>query len=433
MENTFQTIIFAFVGIGLLILIITKPYIGIVLTIISLPVVDLLPTVPLLSSILIPIGAATIAGFLFEKKGEKFRGPRYSDKLQIISLIFVFWIFLSNPMASLFGEARNWFFTFIQCWILLWLSKNLMGSEKKQQTFMWIFSVVCVISAVFAITEGQIGSTISDSVRAGGLADQPNITARYLVIAMVFLTYLISVVRSPLLRVLVIVGVAVTFIGVFFTLSRTGIVLLMIAAGLIILSSRGKRAFFFFLVFVLVTFVLINYSSGVIKIVETIIPSITQGQDTIGYRYALWRAGWRMWLDKPIAGVGIGKFIEFSGIYAIDLPFSQRTKIAHNTYISVLAETGIVGLIIFACMLFYTLKNFLSVNKKVDARSTLTLRNTWLIVFITIFVGSLTKNDQYDKFFWFIMGISVFFQSHSEDPKDQKDKLPLASPPGSNI
>ena len=432
MSNNFSTVLLVIIISLISVLILMKPYLGIILTLLSLPLLDLLPDVPLVSSIMVPIGAVTVAGYLLSQKGQKKQKSPAWNRLLTVSFFFVVWVFISNPKAAIFGTARNWVFTLFQCWALLWLSSKLLDTATKQRYFMWTFSIVCVISGLFTISQGQIGASISDSIRAGGLANQPNITARYLVVAFIFLTYLLTCTKNGFKRILTLLGIVVTFIGVFFTLSRTGIIMLVVSVGLLILTSGSKKSIVSIIVFVFAAFLLLTFSDQIIGILDSIIPSITRGENTIGLRYSLWRAGWRMWLDNPVVGVGIGKFTENLPIYAQDLPPFRWTLIAHNTYVSVLAETGFIGILLLFVMIIFSLQNFLVQNKALSVDIT-ALRKTWIIVFISILIGSTTKNDHYDKFFWFIMGISVFFQNHSEDPKDQKDKLPLASPPGSNI
>lgn len=407
------------IGILTIIWILTNPYVGIIITLVSLPLLDLLPEVPLFTSLIIPIGAATFVSFLLSEKNRKIKRKKYWDSVHIISIVFILWVFISNPVAAMFGAARNWILTFIQCWILLWLSSNLMDTSTKQRTFMWIFSLVCVISALFTIAEGQIGSTVSESIRAGGLADQPNITARYLVISFIFLTYLLSFTKNGFIRLLTLFGIALTFIGVFFTLSRSGIIMLVVSAGLLFLTSKGKRSVGLIIIYLIAAFLLITFSSDVIDIVETIIPSITQGENTIGLRYSLWQAGWRMWLDNPITGVGIGLFTENLPFYAYELPPYRWNLVAHNTFVTILAETGVVGLVLFVLMILFSIRNFLAINKKASSEI-LSLRNIWLIVFVALLIGSMTKNDHYEKFLWFMMGVSVFFQNYvKESSRDE--------------
>lgn len=59
-------------------------------------------------------------------------------------------------------------------------------------------------------------------------------------------------------------------------------------------------------------------------------------------RMANWQATWEMFLSKPILGVGIGNFSLFYPTYALpqwDVP----TPHAHNFYLNLLAESGILG------------------------------------------------------------------------------------------
>jgi putative inorganic carbon (HCO3(-)) transporter len=63
-------------------------------------------------------------------------------------------------------------------------------------------------------------------------------------------------------------------------------------------------------------------------------------------RKAIWHVAWKMFISKPWLGLGLGTFMfnfnKFSdGTYQYGVPY------AHNCYLQVAAETGLVGLIIF--------------------------------------------------------------------------------------
>lgn len=60
-------------------------------------------------------------------------------------------------------------------------------------------------------------------------------------------------------------------------------------------------------------------------------------------RMAHWQAGWGMFLDYPILGVGVGNYTPAYSTYQLpgwDLPLDH----AHNFYINAAAETGVIGL-----------------------------------------------------------------------------------------
>ena len=224
-------------------------------------------------------------------------------------------MFITNPQAAWFGIDRNWIFTYVQLLILTFLAEELLDDPKKYKTFLWVFSIVAVISATVAIQQGSIGEDIDTSMRTGGLSEGANSAGRYFVVGMIFFVYLRTMEQNQLLRFISGLGILITFLGVFYTVSRTSMVLLFTAIGLIILLNPQKKLNFTLIVVFMAGILLLTFlSDTVFKILGSIIPAITQGTDTIGLRYKLWDAGFRMWQDHPITGVGIG-------MYHHELPF----------------------------------------------------------------------------------------------------------------
>lgn len=71
MNEILLTTIEVFVGLILLVLIIRHPELGVTFTLASLPIVDLLPSIPLFSSVVPVMGGVTLVVFLFRLKKEK--------------------------------------------------------------------------------------------------------------------------------------------------------------------------------------------------------------------------------------------------------------------------------------------------------------------------------------------------------------------------
>jgi O-antigen ligase len=73
--------------------------------------------------------------------------------------------------------------------------------------------------------------------------------------------------------------------------------------------------------------------------------------DSNKLRLAVWDAGWRMFLDHPILGVGAGQFATAYG-----LVYSGKAHTAwmqpHNLFLQVTCELGLVGLCIFVYFVF---------------------------------------------------------------------------------
>lgn len=420
MNEILLNILFLLLGLVLAVVLLKWPYLGVVLTVSSLSIIDLLPSLGMFDTILPLIGGISFVGFLLQSKKIERKTKKGVNLVFVFGLLFIIWMFISNPQAAWGGGGRNWVFTFGQLFVLMLLSSALLDTTGKQHTLMWVFSLVAIISAFYAIQSGNLGQTDSLSTNASGYSDNANAAARMFTVAMVFLSYLRTQKNKPIVNALVTVGIVVTYVGVFFTASRTGMVLLFISQALLFFfqSSGKQRTRLIFLSIIGVVF-LWFFASNAFALAQTILPSVTQGSDTMGMRYSLWKAGWRMFLDKPLTGVGIGNFIGLLQFYGAGLPFlANKISWAHNTYVQILSETGIVGFLMFMGMFVATFLNLLK-SKVSSEESGLTLSKIWLITFIVMILGGLTKSDHADKLTWAIVGISALFANQSRLPQEK--------------
>jgi len=83
-----------------------------------------------------------------------------------------------------------------------------------------------------------------------------------------------------------------------------------------------------------------------------------QTAESVQLRPVLAAVAWRMFLDRPVFGCGFSQYINEHPNYladrSTDLPLERaRGYIPHNVVFSLLTETGLVGLSLFAALLFY--------------------------------------------------------------------------------
>ena len=399
------------------------PYIGLVVTVVSLPVIDILPSIPFASSAISLIGGVTLVSFLLGKSREVNIATFTKPSGLAWGLLFLGWIMLTNPTAALlpsFG-GRNWLFTYIQLLLLAWLVSELMDSPVKHHVLMWSYSIAAVISAIYSIQQGSIGETIYESIRGSGLAEGANSAARYFIVALIFLYHLRSTKINSAQRLLVTAGIGILIFGVLVTVSRTGLILLFAAIGMLSIQraerSRQGQAGAILALFVMVIWL---FADNIFSIARGIFPAIQAGTDTVGLRYALWQAGARMWQDHVIQGIGIGQYPQQLIYYAIDLLPAYRLRLgAHNMYIEVLAETGSIGLMILSSQLMFTWIQLRTAIKNSEPLVS-KLANTWMMVFIIMLLGGITKADHYDKLVWMVIGVSALplWKTDSTSEKD---------------
>lgn len=399
--------------VGLSILILRWPYLGIAVTLASLPLTDILPEVSWASSVITLLGGVTLVSFLlsqFRLKRAVAQGRSKMSATLVLGFLFVLWMFLSNPSAAISptSDGRVWIVTFIQLFVFVWLTASLFDNIQKIDILMYFFVVAAFVSAVYAGFQGAIGSNIQTSIRAAGLAEGANGAARYFLIAMMFALFLIPKQKNKILKTLLIGAVAILFYGVLLTVSRTGLLLLVGGTSLFIMRNLQSKRIFQSIFFMLLALMVVwFFAENIINISRSILPSVLAGSDTVGIRYGLWQAGVRMWLDHPIAGIGIGQFSENLPHYGWDLLPTRYLELnAHNMYVAVLSETGIIGLFFFLMMFVLVLRDLLKVIRSKNTNVSELAKN-WLIVIILVLLAGITKHDHYDKLNWIVIGMGV--------------------------
>lgn len=100
----------------------------------------------------------------------------------------------------------------------------------------------------------------------------------------------------------------------------------------------------------------ISVARGLNERLESVGPARLAGTVLEG-RVAFWKAGWRMFASSPLFGVGLGRYYLESGHY-LSLPggiAAYRNENAHNYFLQVAAETGVLGVILSGVFLAWLL------------------------------------------------------------------------------
>ncbi|MCE5253299.1 MAG: O-antigen ligase family protein [Actinomycetia bacterium] len=127
-------------------------------------------------------------------------------------------------------------------------------------------------------------------------------------------------------------------LGTLLTGSRMGVITLVVAllAGLVISWSKSMRmAFLVFLIAACLAAIVPE------AIPAALIERVGEGTESEGFqlRQEQWATGLEVWSEVPLTGVGVGAFQSAVG------RAGGHDIVAHNTFIQVLVENGIVGLV----------------------------------------------------------------------------------------
>ncbi|MEP7290097.1 MAG: O-antigen ligase family protein [Chloroflexota bacterium] len=425
--------------LALSILIIQKPYLGLVTVLASLPVQTQYPDIPAVTSILSLIGFLTIAGYLVQNRFKIRLTTGFRPPLKI-GLLFLIYIFVTNPHAALFSEDRNWVWTYLQLLIMVWLAAELLPPETHKTLMIWYIFFSCLSSAI-AIPTAKIGSSIYTSGRAAGLTANANEGSMYMVFALMFAIYLNKhkVWRwfnliFPLVAILLVLGVVVT-------VSRTGFMVMAISLALwFILVPRSptppfrdlikhaiisvlKMSWIPAILLVAILAIPSNYWSVLTQSVIDLMKGESTRNDTSIVRLELWNSAFHMWQDYPLFGVGVGQF-QFENKYYISRAFAlYGDRVAHNMYVTILAENGVVGFGIFIAWLASIALELWHTLRAARDKDIMSLTAVWLIVLAGFLFMGTTITIQYYKPLWITAGVSMALSNYVRRQNAQSKAL----------
>lgn len=146
-----------------------------------------------------------------------------------------------------------------------------------------------------------------------------------------------------------------------------------------------------------------------------------------------WASAWRMYLDNPILGVGYGTYADRrqEGYVHHKSAYSSQIRMgAHNLYLEILAETGILGLLAFLWLVWRYLVGALRILRHDTdpfRRSLIAGSVGAMITFLThALVNNLGPSDKIFITFWFLLAL-VPIASRLRETEQQADSPVMAA------
>ena len=320
---------------------------------------------------------------------------------------------------------------------LVWASISLLWAEEPRQAveatfryglsfalFLIVYTAVRVErQAVWLVGAFVAGATLAaaygivappqatEADRLAGTVGEPNELAAVLVAGIALAVGLAAMAGSPPVRLAWMLGAAVCATGIFLSLSRAGLVALgcaLIAGTLVGGRWRGWAL----VVAIVVATTTVTYFSAFAE------PEARQRVTTIeggSGRSDIWTIGWRMVEDRPILGVGAGNFPVASIHYLLEPGAVLRDefivddpKVAHNVYLQVTAELGVVGGLMFVSILAFSLACCVRAARRFGARGDERmeiLSRALVVALIGVLAADFFASEQFSKQLWLLLGL----------------------------
>jgi O-antigen ligase len=107
---------------------------------------------------------------------------------------------------------------------------------------------------------------------------------------------------------------------------------------------------------------------------------------------------WKMFLDHPVFGVGFGQYLETNTEYtedrSSDLPLSVgRPYVQHNAWLSLLTETGLVGMGLFIVLMVLWTKHAWQLWRRTDIPDWIRRQALWFLAILGAYVPNAMFQD----------------------------------------
>lgn len=358
------------------------------------------------------IGAFILAGWMITVVIRRRLNLKINGLL-LVTVLFVAWCGISSIYAISTEAAFSRLLTFMQLLAATLMFYSVVDTVPKLRGVFWAMVIWTTLSTIIALVMYAVGITPV----AVGFVGNRNLLAIFIIIAIVcaYLLYQVTEIRAG--RLTLVVSLPVLFLGLALTLSRTGLIVL--GMGLIVVWYRVLREQGFLLLSGSVTvlcIIMLMLPDAFWHRAGTIVPSVERQEGTFGTRVQLWRIGLRMVEDRPVMGVGPGNFMPAFPRYARG-PLLRKPLVAHNSYVSVAAEEGIPGLILFVLMNALALsyaRRTIRIATAAGSRDLRILAVTVEVIMLVVLGVAITTSAEHLKYNWIVLGVTMSMMRMAE-------------------
>lgn len=285
--------------------------------------------------------ALTLAIFNLYLLAAQIAGAGQIAVLWFPAKIAIFSLFCLFAASSFNNRKIKKPLTFTLTISLLWQSILIIGQFISQHSLgLWLLGERTFDAQTFAIAQIQIAGT--QLLRPYGTFPHPNVAAAYLVLILLILANQWANRKLTPLKVLTL---SLGVVAIILTFSKTALLILFLA--IISFSKISKNFFALILLVALIIFVAARI------LIDANVASIAE-------RLVLTAAALDITLINPLFGVGSANFIlELSKLDLTSLSQTRLLQPVHNVFLLILAENGLLGLLLFT-LLLYSVSKFLT-------------------------------------------------------------------------
>lgn len=297
-------------------------------------------------------------------RGNKFEYPKL---FFFFSILFLISIFINGAINTGPSNALEVFIIFVIFVGLGLFVPYIVGDKKKLKLILNVISFTVVLLGIYGIYQFIFGAPMDEAwldkdvapnvIRVYSAFGNPNVYGEYLVLVLPVIFALFYTEKDKFKKVIYLLILILGFGNVFLTFSRGSMLSLAIAMLIVVILKAHSY------IPVVVILSLLGSLALPESIIRRILSIFTGGDTSTSYRKSIYQASVNMLKDYFVTGTGLGQFKEIYKVYSLN---AAKSFHAHNTFLMISIEMGVLGIGSFFAMLISWAREAISTLKYKD-------------------------------------------------------------------
>ena len=338
-------------------------------------------------------------------------------KNMLVAYMVITWMYATSFWAKHEYLASEKMGTMWQVFILFFITYNVFSEEEDAHEYLikslYISGIVLVVYSIRTYGFSQVIDMMSEAggVRLGREINQENTFGMYnATTVMVAFYYLLYRNRFKLFHIAVI---AMSFLFAMSSGSRKALLMMCIGVLFLIYKRYGIKklykvviitAILIFIFMMVIKLPIFNLINRRLELAVEMLQGESKGDGSARTRFKMISDGWEIFKERLLIGYGANNYAYVSGYWTY----------AHNNFIEMLVDFGLIGFILYYLVYALAMNNLL--RSKKDAGKAL------LAIFMVRFLMEIALVTYYSKQTWILMAFFLIsdraFEQHYEEDEE---------------
>lgn len=340
------------------------------------------------------------------------------------------------------SNVRHGFYvfkTYLQLFLLFFLITQVFKEKKDLFLTGWVLIVsLTIVAFIFSLyhiqfieIQGGLASISGEDIHTSSTSldkgIDPNYFALYFSLAIPFTLYYIIIYKNTIIRTLLIACLIILVSGIVLSQSMGGCVGLISIITLFLILQRNitlRQKVVLFASFIPILIFMYSLApTTLISRAQNQYRVVTSEDFTTwgSGRGGLWLAALNIIKQNPFLGAGMGGYIDSMDQQTtnkiLGAQWMKAAKVAHNSFLGIAAENGIVGLVLFLILAGSLLKRSYGELKRlfIIDKDFSYFGHAIFLSLVCFLIQAMFLDVERDKYLWILLAIAAIFTNIATD------------------